>query len=251
MMTGIRILRILPALAVAPVAAFGCGGSGSTGFGSSNGSPSSSAPNVDASTLDDAAIMFPGSSDGSLVIQPGTRSDGAVVVTQSICKAGVYEGKFMTFVGSGADGGSPGIFSEMWNGSLSIDLTAKKITIMSASGSGENFTTTDTSRLEIAEGGALEGGDTMGGTFFADLDGELDCDPDAGQPYHLTATLFNGAYKNGFLSIMMAGNLSADYQASSPPMLVNGAILTQGILTDGGAPFASASGTWSATWTSP
>jgi hypothetical protein len=185
------------------------------------------------------------------LVLPTPSDAGAGGVVQSVCIAGVYQGKFMTYVGSGGDGGSAGLFSLMWNGNLSIDLKAKKITVTSSSSNGENLTTIDTSRLEIAEGGALDGGDTMGGTFFADLIGELDCDPDAGPPYHLTATLSNGLYKQSLFSIAMAGNLTADYQASSPPMLVNGNILVQGILTDGGAPFASASGSWSATWSSP
>ena len=112
----------------------------------------------------------------------------------------------------------------MWNGNLTIDLAAQKITMTSTSG-GEIPTTTATSTLEISDGGALDGSDMYGGGFFANLSGKLDCAPDAGPPYHLTATLSNGGYKNAFFQIPIVGNLAADYQeggAGTPPMLVNG-----------------------------
>lgn len=67
----------------------------------------------------------------------------------------------------------------------------------------------------------------------------------------LQATLFNGVYRNAFYSIQMGGTLTAQYQASNPPALTNGQILVWGLLTDGGQPFASASGSWTATWASP
>jgi hypothetical protein len=180
----------------------------------------------------------------------GPRSEGGAGVTKSVCTAGVYQGSFMTYVGAGTDGGSPGLFSLMWNGNLSIDLQAKKIVVMTGSGNGESFST-DTSRLEIAEGGALDGGDTMGGTFFANLDGELDCDQDAGPPYRLQATLTNGTYKQPLFMLQMYGHLSADYQATSPPMLVNGQITVYGTAMGSSASVGSASGTWTATWVSP
>jgi hypothetical protein len=172
-------MRRLPTALAMGVAclALGCGGSGSAGF--DNGGTSSSSPGsgAEAGATEDATIGSLG--DGAtLVLGPGSDDAG---VTKSVCTAGVYQGTFMTYVGAGTDGGSAGLFSLMWNGNLSIDLQAKKIVITSNSGNGESFTT-DTSRLEIAEGGALDGGDTMGGTFFANLDGELDCDEDAGPP---------------------------------------------------------------------
>ena len=160
----------------------------------------------------------------------------------------------MTYVGTGGDGGSPGPLSFMWNGSLTIDLKSKKVTMIST-GAGEIPTTTSTTSLEIADGGALDGSDQIGGNFFANLSGNLDCSPDAGPPYRMTATLSDGTYKDGpFFQIAIIGNMTADYQeagAGTPPMLVNGSILVAGLLMDGGAPFASASGTWSATWVSP
>ncbi|MGH7438712.1 MAG: hypothetical protein ACRENE_23745 [Polyangiaceae bacterium] len=233
--------------------ALGCGSGHSANFDNGGDSSSSQAPGGDASP-GDATVAS--ATDGGLWLGFRAAASEAGGVTQSVCIAGVYQGQFMTLVGSGANGGvEGGLFSTMWNGSLSIDLKAQKITMMTTTNSGENLTsTTTTSRLEIAEGGTLDGSDMYGGSFFADLSGELDCDPDAGPPYQLHATLTNGVYKQLFGSINMAGNLTADYQeagASSPPMLVNGSILVQGLLMEGGAPFATASGSWSATWVSP
>ena len=156
----------------------------------------------------------------------------------------------MTFVGAGMDGGMPGLFSIMWNGGLSLDLTAKKVVVMSGGGNGESFGT-DMSLLEIADGGALDGGDMYGGTFFATLDGELDCDPDAGPPYHLSATLSDGHYASLFYNLPIEGKLTADYQATTPPMLTNGQIL---VYSPDAGPLlgaASAGGSWAATWVSP
>jgi hypothetical protein len=247
-----RLQVVLALLAVAlgaAAAALGCGsGAAGAGFGSSDGSTSSAAPGVmDAGQSDDAPAI-PLVDGAPLVLGPSFQNDAASG-NVSICSAGVYQGTFTTYVGTGGDGGSPGLFSAMWDGNLSIDLAAKRVVVTSGSGNGESFST-DTSRLDIAEGGALDGGDTMGGTFFADLNGELNCDPDAGPPFHLSATLSNGSYRQSFFSLSIGGSLSADYQASTPPMLANGQILVYGVLTEGGAPFASASGTWSATWVS-
>jgi len=240
-------MRRLPTALALSVAwlALGCGGSGSAGFDDGGSSSSSPGSGAEAGSTEDATIASLG--DGATLVL-GPRSDAAGV-TKSICTAGVYQGSFMTYVGAGTDGGSPGLFSFMWNGNLSIDLQAKKIAITS-SGNGESFTT-DTSRLEIAEGGALDGGDTMGGTFFADLDGELDCDEDAGPPYHLQATLSNGVYKQPLFMLQMYGHLSADYQTSTPPMLVNGQITVYGTAMNSSTSVGSASGTWTATWVSP
>ncbi len=236
------------ALAVATV--LGCGGSGSSSFGNGSGPPSSRGSGDDASSSNDDpdATVSGGDTDAEL-FGPSPTGEGGTIVTQSACAPGVYQGKFMTYVGAGADGGSPGLFSFMWNGNLTIDLSAQKITMTSTTG-GEIPTTTSTSTLEIADGGALDGSDMYGGAFFANLSGKLDCAQDAGPPFHLTATLSNGGYDNSFLQIPIVGNLTADYQAaaaSTPPMLVNGAILVGGIFMDGGAVLSSASGTWSAT----
>jgi hypothetical protein len=225
----------------------GCSGSGSTGFkaagagGPSPGGDGSSSDDASAfSGSDDAAAFLP-MGDGGVFFQ-GTADGGESV--QGVCVAGVYTGKFTTTVGSG----SGGPFAIMWNGNLSIDLAARKVTIVSGGGEGLS---TETSQLEIAEGGVLEGGDTMGGTFFADLNGDLDCAPDAGPPYRLTATLSQGIYQSAFFSVPMGGDLSADYQASKPPMLVNGAIHFYGTGDAGGGLSTMANGTWSATWVSP
>ncbi len=247
-----------PPLRVSAIAAaalaLGCGGAGSNDFGDAGGPRSSTGAALDAGSSTDDATVPSGDPGGSGVfVRSPTDDAGSVVVSPSVCAAGVYQGQFMTYVGSGADGGSPGLFSYMWNGNLTIDLSAQRITMTSMT-AGELPTTTSTTTLEIADGGALDGSDTTGGSFFADLSGQLDCAPDAGPPYHLVATLSNGAYKMTFFQIPIVGHLTADYQgggATTPPMLVNGAILVGGLLGDGGTEFASASGTWSATWVSP
>jgi hypothetical protein len=241
---------LLWAEALAAALALGCGGSGSHAFPDAAGSPSRTGSGDDGAPSIDNADATIDNGDAE-VFAPTRTGDAGVIVTQSVCAPGTYQGKFMTYVGSGGDGGSPGLFSFMWNGDLTIDLSAQKITMTSMTG-GEIPTTTSTSTLEIADGGALDGSDQIGGSFFANLSGTLDCSPDAGPPYRLTATLSNGSYSQGaFYTIPIIGHLTADYQeagAATPPMLVNGGILVGGLLMDGGQPFASASGSWSATW---
>jgi hypothetical protein len=231
----------------------GCGGSsspllGNDGSGSSGGSHGSSGGAASGDT--DATISGGGDTDAPVFGVGSSTDDAGVITTQGACLPGTYQGQFMTYVGAGADGGTAGgPFSFMWNGNLAIDLSAQKITMTTTSG-GEVPTTTSTTTLSIADGGALDGGDMYGGTFFANLSGTLDCDPDAGPPYHFTATLSNGGYKNAFFTIPIVGNLTADYQAGdagAPPMLVDGQILVGGIFMDGGTPLSSASGTWTAT----
>jgi hypothetical protein len=217
-------------------------GSGSSGAGGASGNP-------------DATVPGSGGDTDAEVFQPAPAGSTGTVVTQGVCAPGVYQGQFMTYVGAGADGGmAGGLFSFMWNGNLTIDLAAQKITMTSTS-AGEVPTTSSTSTLAITDGGALDGSDMYGGAFFANLNGELNCAPDAGPPYHLAATLSNGSYNNTFFKIPIVGNLTADYQAGddagAPPMLVNGGILVGGIFIDGGSPTSSASGTWSATRVSP
>jgi hypothetical protein len=230
---------------VLPLLALGCGSAKSTNFGESGDQPDVPLSG-DGGGADDATVALSGGDGGGLVLPPPT--DGGATAS-SVCKAGVYSGSFMTLVGSGPDSG-PSLFSLMWNGNLSIDLKARRVTIMSGgSGNGESFST-DVSRLEIAEGGALDGGDMYGGNFFAALDGELDCDPDAGPPYHLTATLNGGRYASAFYNLAIGGQLSADYQASTPPALTNGHIYVYA--PDAGFLVTpSASGTWTANWVSP
>jgi len=233
----------VPAVLVAALLV-GCGGSNGGTFASPNSSPNTDSVS-DAGTAD-ATVVAPGDA-ASLTLN--LASEEASTTLSSACTAGVYRGQFMTLVGGGDDGGAPGLFAIMWNGALSIDLKAKTIMVSTGSGNGESFVT-DKSQLEIAEGGALEGGDMYGGTFFATLDGELNCDPDAGAPYHLTATLANGHYTSLLYNLPIDGHLTADYQASTPPSLTNGRLLVDS--PDGGfTSNVSAGGSWSATWVSP
>ena len=244
----------LPAWALAPAAALalGCGGGGSKDLGNGSGPPSTTGPGSGGPSTDRPDATLANSDTDAQLFMPAATDDAGIVTQSGACAAGVYQGNFMTYTGVGGDGGAPGPFAFMWNGSLTIDLHAQTITMTSMT-VGELPTTTATSTLEIADGGALDGSDMFGGAFFANLSGTLDCAPDAGPPYRLTATLSDGAYKQAFFATAIVGHLGADYQeagAGTPPMLVNGTILVAGVLTDGAAPFASASGTWSATWVS-
>jgi hypothetical protein len=247
-----RLLHSAEAL-VAALLMLGCGSGSSAlldGTGPQTGPGSSGAGGASPDNGD--ATVSGGDTDAE-VFKPSPTGEAGTIVTQGACAPGVYQGQFMTYVGAGADGGTAGgLFSFMWNGNLTIDLAAQKITMTSTS-NGEVPTTSSTSTLAITDGGALDGSDMYGGAFLANMIGALDCAPDAGPPYHLAATLSNGSYSNAFFKIPIVGNLTADYQAgdAGPPMLVNGGILVGGIFMDGGAPTSSASGTWSATWVSP
>jgi hypothetical protein len=247
-----RLLPVAEALAAALL--LGCG-SGSSALGDGTGSQiGGGSSGAGASGNPDATVL--GGDTDAQVFVPSTDStgDGGTIAAQGVCVPGVYQGQFMTYVGAGDDGGSAGgFFSLAWNGNLTIDLAAQTITMTSTTG-GEVPTTTTTSTLAITDGGALDGSDMYGGTFFSALIGSLNCAPDAGPPYRLTANLNSGTYTNAFLKLPIGGNLSADYQAGNdagaPPMLVNGAIFVVGTFFDGGVT-TSASGTWSATWISP
>jgi hypothetical protein len=225
----------------------GCGGSGSGGFGAGGGDgPSGAGLAQDAGGSADATVFSSGTGDGGGFFQ-ALEGDGGESV-QSVCTAGLYKGTFTTSVNAGNGDAAPSLFSFMWNGNVNIDLAARKVVIVQNGGEG-NLASTST--LEIAEGGMLEGGDMYGGVFSADMSGALDCAPDAGPPYHLTASLSDGVYSNSFLGIPITGSLSADYQPSNPPMLVDGMMEITGHFNDSGANNATAIGTWSATWTSP
>ncbi len=243
--------------ALAAALLLGCGGSGTSALAGGTGPQTGPGRGDDGGAPTDngdATVSGGGDTDAEVFRPTATDGDAGTIVVQGACAPGVYQGQFMTYVGAGADGGTAGgLFSFMWNGNLTIDLSAQKITMTSMSG-GEIPTTSSTSTLAITDGGALDGSDMFGGSFFANLNGELNCAPDAGPPYRLGATLSSGTYSESFFKIPIVGNLTADYQeggAGSPPMLVNGAILVGGIFVDGGAPTSSASGTWSATWISP
>ena len=240
----------LAAVAAAALA-LGCG-SGSRNFDDTNPPPASTGPGGGGPSTDLPDATLPRGETDAQVFIPSAADDGGVVQQAGACTAGVYQGTFMTYVGAGDDGGAPGLFSFMWNGNLTIDLTAQKVAMTSMT-VGELPTTTTTSTLEIADGGALDGSDPYGGRFFANLSGSLDCAPDAGPPYHLTATLSNGNFQISTFALTIIGHLSADYQEAgvgTPPMLVNGQILIAGITMAGGSPSSSASGSWTATWVS-
>ena len=251
-MNGILALRRFVLCAVTAVFIGACGGNRSNAFGDGGSPPSSGQPDDGGPATGRDATFSTGRDNDAELFMPGATNDAGVVVQPGACAAGVYQGKFMTYTGVGGEGGTPGPFAFMWNGDLTIDLTAQKITMTSMT-AGELSTTISTTTLEIADGGALDGGDTFGGHFFANLSGSLNCAPDAGPPYRLTATLTNGDYALPVFSSLIIGHLGADYQeagAGTPAMLVNGDILVAGVATDGGAPYASASGTWTATWVS-
>ena len=209
------------------------------------------------STIEDATVSGAGAASGGVFTNSGV--DAAAVFVQSgPCAAGVYQGPFMTYIGVGADGGSAGPFAPMDNGTLTIILSGERVTMVSMGG-GELPTTTSTTTLDSADGGTLDGSDSLGGHFFANLTGKLDCSPDAGPPYHFRATWSNASYSDPVITLPLVGHLTADYQeagATAAPMLVNGSIFGGGVFggafaTDGGQPFASGSGTWSATWIAP
>jgi hypothetical protein len=224
----------------------GCSGSGH-GFVAGSVDPGTDAGPM----VEDATVAGDDGPSGAVFTNAG--ADAAIVVQSGPCMAGVYQGPFMTYLGGGADGGSAGPFSFMDNGTLTIVLNEEKVMMISMGG-GELPTTTSTTSLDIADGGALDGSDSIGGHFFASLVGKLDCSPDAGPPYHFSAIWSNAQYSNPFVNLPLVGDMTADYQeagASSPPMLMNGTIYGGAVLTDGGQPFVSASGTWAATWIAP
>jgi hypothetical protein len=246
-------LRVRTSIAVLAVAlGLGCGGASQGALAGDDGSGDSDRNADGGPALADATVSGDDASSGTIFVNTG--SDGSTVVVQDgPCAAGVYQGPFMTFVGGGADGGSAGPFSFMENGILTVILSAQKVMMISMTG-GEVPTTTSTTTFDIADGGALDASDSIGGHFFADLVGSLDCSPDAGPPYRFSATWANGVYSNPFINLPLVGQMAADYQeagATSPPMLANGTIFGGGVLMDGGQPFVSASGSWSATWIAP
>jgi hypothetical protein len=227
----------------------GCGGT-SQGLGTDG---DSNPPADGGSTLGDATISGDDAAPGTVFQNSGADGAAVVVVQDGPCAAGVYQGPFTTYVGAGADGGSAGIFSFMENGTLTITLNAQKGMTITMTG-GEVPTTTSTTTLDIADGGALDASDMIGGHFFANLVGTLDCSPDAGPPYRFSATWSNAAYSNPFVNLPLVGQMAADYEeggATTPPMLANGAIFAGAVFMDGGQPFVSSSGTWSATWIAP
>jgi hypothetical protein len=237
-------------MAMLSVLGVGCGGGGrALDIGDVGAGPRADA----GSTVGDATMASDDASPGAVFTNTGGDGATASVVEDSPCVPGVYQGPFMTYIGGGPDGGGAGLFSFMDNGTLTIVLNQEKVMTITMAG-GELPTTTSTTTLDIADGGSLDGSDMIGGRFFANLVGKLDCAADAGPPYRFAAVWANAEYANPFVTVPIVGNLTADYQeagAATPPRLVNGTIFGGAVLTDGGQPYAMASGSWSATWIAP
>jgi hypothetical protein len=78
---------------------FGCGGSESSDFGDASGSGSSVKPGQDAGpSTDDATVS--GDDPDAQVFVPSPTGDDSGIVTQGACAAGIYQGKFLTYVGA-------------------------------------------------------------------------------------------------------------------------------------------------------
>jgi hypothetical protein len=141
----------------------------------------------------------------------------------SDCIPGTYTGSFSTTVGV-ADGGFPStLFGVPWNGTLSIALL------------------TSGTMLTVAPGARISGADQMGGTFAADVSGQLDC----------VSRVFVGALSNGVYSFFgdaatttLTGTLSATYDSTSNPVALVGGSLD---FRSPQVPGVEAAGTWSAT----
>jgi hypothetical protein len=205
--------------------ALGCGSSHGTGFspatsteppsdgGGGSGDDSSAASDTGPQLVLTSADATP----------PGVTFD---------CKPGTYSGMFKVHVSTDA-GLLPQLVSFDVAGSLSIVLVGK-IT----QGSGGEF---PEPILNIAPGAKLSGVDmTFGGTFNADVSGQLDCPKKT-----FSGTLNNGVYvyPGDSGSLMMVGGLSATYDGTmTPPALTNGVM-------DLGSPMLmlGSTGPWSAT----
>src|SRR5277367_4859974 len=126
-----HLLSWAEALAAALV--LGCGGSGSSAFPDGTGSQTGPGRGGDAgASTDNVDATVSGGDTDAEVFGPSPTGDANIIVTESTCAPGVYQGQFMTYVGAGGDGGTAGgLFSFMWNGNLTIDLSAQKITMTS------------------------------------------------------------------------------------------------------------------------
>jgi hypothetical protein len=117
---------------------------------------------------------------------------------------------------------------------MSITLVGK---VMEGSGGGEFPEPV----LSIAPGAKLAGNDaTFGGSFSADVSGELDCPTKT-----FTGTLANGTYEypGDAGSLMMSGSLSATYDGTMTPPA-----LTMGVMELGSPQLMlDSTGPWSAT----
>jgi hypothetical protein len=214
----------------ATIVALGCGGNQQgTGFapGSGSGAPGDAggASSDDSSTL--AADSGP--------IVPGfgfTSSDAAPAGIKFDCQPGTYSGMFKVHVSTDA-GLLPALVSFDVAGTLSITLVGK----VTQTGAGEFVQPI----LTIAPGAKLSGKDvTFGGTFNADVSGQLDCPKKT-----FNGTLTNGVYvyPSDSGSLAMDGSLSATYDGTMTPPA-----LTMGVMQLGSPQLMLGSiGPWSAT----
>ena len=129
--------------------------------------------------------------------------------------------------------GSRALLTINWTGNLSITLQGQ----VTNNGAGEIPEPT----LTIAPGAKLSGVDSNGGSFYADLTGQLDCPSKV-----LTATIDNGSYTLiPDAGVPMGGTLSATYDGTmKPPALAMGVMN----LSSTSALFSGvgATGTWTA-----
>ncbi len=206
----------------------GCGGgSHGTGFGSDPGATGSSAS--DGGDDGGGSVVPPPSDSGLLQL---SSSDGAPSGLRFDCQPGTYSGMYKVHVGTDA-GLLPQLVSFDVSGTLSITLVGT----VTMSGSGEALDPV----LSIAPGAKLAGVDaTFGGSFSADVSGQLDCPSKT-----FTGTLANGTYEypGDAGSLMMTGNLSATYDGTATPPA-----LTMGVMElDSAQLNLGSTGPWSAT----
>jgi hypothetical protein len=209
---------------------FACGASQGGGFAS--GSSASPPSDAGEDTSGDETTTTYGDDAGQLHLV--TSSDAATGVKFD-CQPGTYAGMFQVHVTTDA-GLLPQLVSFNVSGTLSIVLVGHVTPPTSTS--GESFAQPI---LTIAPGAKLSGVDmTFGGTFNADVSGQLDCPMKA-----FSGTLANGVYEypGDSGSLMMTGSLSATYDGTVMPPA-----LTMGVMNLGSPQLMlGASGPWSAT----
>jgi hypothetical protein len=156
-------------------------------------------------------------------------------VKASDCKPGTYTGSFDTMIN--VDGGNYSIFE--WTGMLSITLVANNST--------PQFGEFNSTILTVAPGAHMSGTDTLGGTFEADISGQLDC---ASRMF--VGTLYNGNYNGFFVSLTsndgssnvpLVGTLTATYDPTASPVALSNGSMT---ITSPEVASFGADGTWSA-----
>jgi hypothetical protein len=225
----IGVSLVVCSLAGAAVA-LDCGGNSGPASASPNGTVATS-DNSDATSSDsaadpsnDGAPATTGDDSGPMDIFTSSDAGGPVFP----CQPGTYGGAFSTKVTSDA-GGLFSLFSLNWKGNLSITLQGRVM-----SGAGEIPEPT----LTIAPGAKLSGTDAYGGTFSAELSGQLDCPSKT-----LTGTLANGSYNWHGSTMSLDGTLSATYDGTmTPPALTMGGMN----VTSPQVPSLAADGTWTA-----